>query len=191
MLARWWDFIRANPKEALSIAAAILTAAVSLFVGLGNFQRSDGLGEKERQQLADRTVFLRDEYARLTAKFEQIAGQVKAIDERIKSLSSLPKEDALNMEIQGIKTSTAELTAKQAKIESVILENPLKALEMPLLRRDLEGVKQLQASAYDAVKKDVDRAYDINKWLLGTMAVSIVTLALSNLLKPRDVAKKD
>jgi hypothetical protein len=114
---------------------------------------------------------------------------VKKVEQRIQSLSAIPKEDALNSEIQNIKASTIELTAKQARIESAILESPSKALEMPLLRRDLDSLRQLQQSSLVAMKESVDRVYDLNKWLLGAMAVSVISLALSNLLKPREAIK--
>jgi hypothetical protein len=34
-----------------------------------------------------------------------------------------------------------------------------------------------------AVKESVDRIYDINKWLLGGMAVSVIALAIGNFFK--------
>jgi hypothetical protein len=88
------------------------------------------------------------------------------------------------------KSSTSDLTTHQTKIESVILENPSKALEVPLLRRDLDNVKEQQQANVVAMRESVDRIYDLNKWLLGAMAVSVVSLAFGNLLKGRETRAK-
>jgi hypothetical protein len=119
-------------------------------------------------------------------KLQHILSKLKELEQHISSLSNIPKEDALYIELQKVSNSVGDLNSREAKIESVILENPAKALEMPLLRRDLDNVKESQQAALVNLKDSVDRIYDLNKWLLGAMAVSIVTLAAGNLLKPKE-----
>jgi hypothetical protein len=59
-------------------------------------------------------------------------------------------------------------------------------LEIPLLQRDLENLKVSQQANIQAVKDGVDRIYDLNKWLLGAMALSIIALAIGNFLKAKE-----
>lgn len=49
------------------------------------------------------------------------------------------------------------------KLENAILTTPSKALEIPLLQRDLENTKISQQAMISAVKDGVDRVYDLNK----------------------------
>ena len=49
---------------------------------------------------------------------------------------------------------------------------------MPLIKRDIENIQITQQVNIQAVKDGVDRIYDIAKWLIGAMAVSIITLVI-------------
>ena len=172
-----------DPKEVLSIVAAIAGAVVALFSFVSSFWAQS---ESNKADLLARSLVATKQIVELSDKLNAVDDQVKRVEQRIQSLSAIPKEDALNIEIQNLKASTIELTTKQGKNKSAILESPSKALEIPLLRRDLDSVRQLQQSGLVAMKESVDRIYDLSKWLMGGIAVSIVSLALSNLLKPRD-----
>jgi hypothetical protein len=119
-------------------------------------------------------------------KLEKIISRVGALEQRISSISNIPKENALYDEIKQLTASVDDLNSREGKIESIILEKPAKALEMPLFRRDLDNLKDAQQIALVSVKENVDRIYDLNKWLLGALAVSIVTLAVGNLLKSKE-----
>jgi hypothetical protein len=111
--------------------------------------------------------------------------QLQTIEQHIASLSNIPKEDALNIELKNLSGTLADLASREKKIEAVILESPSRALEMPLLKRDIDSLREFQQSSISALKDGVDRIYDLNKWLLGAMAISIVTLAAVNFLKPK------
>lgn len=75
------------------------------------------------------------------------------------------------------------LEKKLGAIEQTILDNPTKALQLPLLRRDLEAVKETTVQANATTKQAVDQIYDLNKWLLGSMAVGVILLALSHFFR--------
>ena len=80
------------------------------------------------------------------------------------------------------------------KGELEVLRKEVKALEVDhapstdrkdRTGRDLDTIKDNQAISAVNVKQEIDRVYDINKWLLGAMSVSIITMGLSNFLKGR------
>jgi hypothetical protein len=79
----------------------------------------------------------------------------------------------------------ASLEKKLGNIEQTIMDDPTKALQLPLLRRDLEAVKENTIQANATVKQSVDQIYDLNKWLLGSMAVGVILLALSHFFRKR------
>lgn len=94
--------------------------------------------------------------------------------------------DELALQVAQTKALAQSLSDRLSKIEGAILTTPAKALEIPLIQRDIESLRSSQVSALAAMKDGIDRLYDINKWLLGAMAVSVVTLALSNFLRPKE-----
>src|SRR5262245_5305413 len=102
------------------------------------------------------------------------------------SLSSIPKANKLYLQLQKIEESITDVKIREEKLEEVILSNPTKALELPLFQRDLENIKVNQQTNVAAIKDSVDRVYDLNKWLLGAMAISVVTLAIANFLKSKE-----
>jgi hypothetical protein len=173
-LARVW----VERGEWLQILGAIIALVAGLVASVGSFYSS-------RSTVT--SVSVNDDFRRLIAvqdeKIQTVISQIRELQRHIASISNIPTEDALYLELRKLNVSFSDLNSREAKIESVILENPSRALEMPLLRRDLDNVRESQQASLVSVKESVDRIYDLNKWLLGAMAVSIVTLAAGNLLK--------
>jgi hypothetical protein len=77
-----------------------------------------------------------------------------------------------------------ELNSRLEKLEQAVVKTPETALALPLLRRDLDAMKEVVQASNTYFKDSVDRIYDLNKWLLGTMAVSVIGLAITTFLKP-------
>ena len=164
-----------------------------LGIGIGaNVLYQDVIYHTDLQTLRanDLAVKLATEMSRLRDEQRDTLGPIishlSQIEQHISSLSSIPKEDALNIQLQKLHDSFDDLASREAKIEAIILDNPSKALEVLLLRRDLDNVKESQQAALGSLKDNIDRIYDLNKWLLGAMAVSIVTLAAGNLLRQKE-----
>ena len=64
-----------------------------------------------------------------------------------------------------------------------------RSLSVPLLRKDLEQLKTQLNERTTAASKEIDRIYDQNKWflgLMGTMALGLLGLAVSNFLQSRN-----
>lgn len=119
-------------------------------------------------------------------RLQEITQRIDQLAAQLESLAKMPPEANANIKLQAMDTTLTDLKTRQSKIEEVILSNPAKAIELPLLRKDLDSLKDAQQQGVTAIKQGVDQVYDLNKWLLGAMAVSIVTLAISNLIKSRE-----
>ena len=125
-----------------------------------------------------------------------LAPQVKALHDEVLALKTqlaaattlsaasapLPPE-ALTRQLNLNAVALNALTERIQRIEQAILTSPAKALEIPLLQRDMESLKQNQAAQTAAQKEAIDRIYDQNKWLLGGVSISILALAIGGLLK--------
>jgi hypothetical protein len=69
-------------------------------------------------------------------------------------------------------------------LNQVILDNPEKAISIPILKVEIENQKAQNEKELNSIKNDIARVYDMNKWIIGlvfTMLVSIVVLNISNL----------
>ena len=73
-------------------------------------------------------------------------------------------------------------------LDAAIMNNPDKALSVPLLRRDLDTLKIEYQKDIDSSGKQIDRIYDQNKWFIGlmfSMAIGLIGLAISNFIQAR------
>jgi hypothetical protein len=65
---------------------------------------------------------------------------------------------------------------RQQKLEQVILSDPVKALETPLLKRDIEAVRSANTQAVEDLRRSIEQTYDLSKWLLGALALGVLSL---------------
>ncbi len=114
--------------------------------------------------------------------------KIRAEMGRLKVAVPVPSGTTTSQLAQELQQATAiikELDARLTSLEKAILANPAKALELPLIQRDIDGLRLSQQATGVYLKESVDRVYDLNKWLLGGLAVSIITLALSTFVRGR------
>jgi hypothetical protein len=96
-------------------------------------------------------------------------------------LSKIQEDQSLtkNENIQFIKLQKDVETLNQA-----ILNNPEKAISIPILKIEMENQKEQNEKEIKSIKDDITRVYDMSKWIIGlvfTMLVSIIVLNISNL----------
>ncbi len=117
------------------------------------------------------------------------------IKEKIEKLElELQKQKVLNSKLQqnrvvAIDTSDYgddlyKLKNQIENLNNIILENPEKALSVPILKIEMKNQKEQNDKDIQSIKDDVTRIYDMNKWIIGlvfTMLVSLIALNLSNL----------
>ena len=129
---------------------------------------------------------LRAETVSLRAEMEKIAADLTSIQADLRNVAALPKETKIGIAQQQTQKALRALAERQEKLEQIIVANPVKALEMSVLQRDLENVKATQQSSLNAIKATVDRVSGLTKWSLAAMALCIVVLAFSNTLKYKE-----
>lgn len=95
-------------------------------------------------------------------------------------LTKLPEGDRLAARIENVGTKLEELERRQSQLEAAIMSDPEKALTIPLIRRDIDNMRDGNAQNLAAIKQSVDQVYDLTKWLLGALAVGVFSLAIAN-----------
>jgi hypothetical protein len=99
--------------------------------------------------------------------------RIQALDRRI---------DRTNRHVATASKRIASTRAEVVKLDNVILTTPDKALSVPLLRRDLDN--QIAAGHDDiaAVENDVNRQYDLMKWILGSLGLGVLAMVGSTVI---------
>jgi len=76
----------------------------------------------------------------------------------------------------------AEVEKRQQQIDRVIMNDPDKALELPLMRRDLAAIDQRQSMSVEAVRRSVEQVYG----LLAALLVAIVGLFVTTYARRKE-----
>ncbi|HEX5760407.1 MAG TPA: hypothetical protein VF121_14555 [Thermoanaerobaculia bacterium] len=127
--------------------------------------------------LEKRLTILEKQLSALDSKLESLSQAVETAKENPGSLSLT----SLDAEIRRVGTQVDAVTAALG----VDVE---RTLSVPLLRKDIQQIQEQVDHRTVTASKEIDRIYDQNKWflgLMGTMALGLLGLAVSNFLQVR------
>ena len=117
---------------------------------------------------------------------ELLAKKLSALDYKLSAILAASTNGTPSADYAAIKTVLDDLSSRLAALEKSLLDNPEKALSVPLLRQDLENLKLSYRSDGAEYTRQIDRVYDQNKWFIGlmfSMALGLIGLAISNFLQ--------
>lgn len=129
----------------------------------------------------------------IDGQLKEIGAKLNELDYRVTILSAPPEGSREALQIKELSANVAKLQESVSDMQKLIMDNPSKALAVPLMRKDLDGFKENSQAEAASIRKDLDRIYDLNKWLVGlmfTMALGILTLAISNFWKAKEKASE-
>ena len=145
-------------------------------------ERSRQKSDEMQKQLED----ARAELAHLSAR-SVVPGRGELSAEFVKQLSTLRTTvENVDSRLVGIDKQSGAVSQRMEKLETIIMADPQKALELPLIKRDLQAFQQQVDRDLNAAKSENARVYDLMKWLVGLMALvslSLVGTAVSNVFK--------
>lgn len=127
------------------------------------------------------TVSSASEIANIAKSLNDLRQQNDVLAKQINSTA--PLKPVTSTEYKDLIKRQNTLSARLSLIEKVILESPSKALEIPMLRRDIDSNRLGNTEAVASIQHSVDRVYDQNKYVMITIAVSIILLAVSTFVK--------
>jgi hypothetical protein len=168
---------RRERRAQLVLTAWSLVAAIGGLAG-AFFVSRDG----------SRAFFFRPDAAVTSRQLESVKQELAEVKTQLAlDRAFLEKASAVGpekVELAKVETDISALQSHVARLEDAIGQSPEKALSVPLLRKDIDNLKE-------TTQAEVTRVYDQNKWflgLVGTMALGVLGLAISNFLQLR---KKD
>jgi hypothetical protein len=92
---------------------------------------------------------------------------------------SLVTSESVTSQIVSLLKSVEDISSRLRRLEEVILQDPSKALEVSLLRTQIESLK-------DAYRRDIDQIDSFVKWLIGlvaTLAVGLLSVPVTRLIQ--------
>ena len=135
----------------------------------------------------------RDDLVRLSAQ-SGVTEQPEAADELVKQLTTMRTSvEKVASRLDSLDKQSGAIDSRMSKLETAILADPQKVLELPLLKKDLQAFQQQVDRELNALKTENARVYDLMKWLIGLMALvslSLVGTAIGNVFK-REPARNE
>jgi hypothetical protein len=154
----------------ISIAWVIASILVTLISGLGIRNGLNGGGFEPPRP--EKVVITSNQLKEALDKIEKLNTQVA-------SMKSLPVDLAVSAEIEVIKTNLNTIEKELDVLNSAILATPEKALEIPLLKKELSLLSQQYESRTQALEREIQRANNTMQWIIGTLGLGVLGLAYS------------
>lgn len=120
--------------------------------------------------------------------YESLKNEIAAIQAALTN-NAAPGDTEVRIRISEIEEKVNKSLEIVKLIEKSIVDNPERAMSIPMLRKDFDTVKSTIQSQNSSFRTEIDRMYDLGKWfigLMGTMAVGVLGLAVGNILKSKD-----
>lgn len=159
---------------AIAISSSVVAGiSINLFVGLWE---SD-LGKKVDPLISLNLTQIKTELEMERLRTDQLFAAIK-----MGTNQTTIRSDELVELSQQLSNVTSRLTG----LENAITASPEKSLAIPMLRKDLDTLEKTIIDQRAAIKGELERLYDFNKWFFGliaTMALSTVGIAVANAFK--------
>lgn len=166
--------------EWVAAGSGIVAIVVAIISSLTLSPQEHQISILEQRALAQHV-----EVAVANARLQAVEARVEVAELRaqLKALGKPSSNKLINGELQSMRSTVDDVSNRQKQIEQVILTTPEKALAIPILRKDIDAEKESATQSSLALRASIDQVYDLTKWLLGTMAISIVGLAFSTFFR--------
>lgn len=161
----------------LALRLAIIATSVAILVSLGGTLVTliDGLSSRSPNHSAVRVPTS----STTDAKLAQMSRKVDTLVADLKRLSTPSPADRLGAAVAKTSKQVEGIRSEVEEIRSAILADPAKAVRFALLQRDLANEREQSAAAVANVQSDVDREYDLMKWIIGTLVIGVAGMVLT------------
>jgi chromosome segregation ATPase len=105
------------------------------------------------------------------------------LDNKVEGLLKPSDQSQISAQLTSMEGSIHDLQARFTKIEGLILQDPSKALEIPLMRKDLEAIKESNQLSIAGLRQDLERAYALLVGTLVALGIAVFAPLLSNIFQ--------
>jgi chromosome segregation ATPase len=171
-------------KKGLSEYIQLVAGAVGAGLAIFALIEASNMIMGFRQETAPQ----KDEIVEIKNQLQVIERGLKNVESQVMALSKVPEQSGISGQLGSLNNSVDSLQSRFTRIEGLIVQDPSKALEIPLLRKDIETIKDSNQTSIAGLRQDIERAYTL---LIGTMvalAIAVLAPAVSNMFRKRATA---
>ncbi|EHK7543265.1 hypothetical protein ICR46_003605 [Vibrio cholerae] len=158
-----------------STYSALLAVLMSVLAGVLTFTVDKSIPKKEID-LVQNSILI----AQTKSELESELAVLKA---QLGELTKVPENVSISSTLTEFERKLNSLEKQVTAINSVILESPEKAIEIPMLKRDIKSMQERYESSIDSLEREIARAYETITWVIGTILLGILGLAASVLFR--------
>jgi len=122
-----------------ALVAGLLTAVAAMYSVYSGFTKLDA--EKQLRPAVETRRFVEQQQF-LAAKVSETQTQIQLLQAEVRKLTTVPEGTQVAAQLGRLDKTVDGVAERLRKLEVVILNDPAKALEMPLLRNDLDSTKK-------------------------------------------------
>ncbi len=111
--------------------------------------------------------------------------RLKEVENEVKALRGAIASPSPDLEMQVLEKRVGGLERELEKLEAIIVKDPAEVLSVIDLRRDLRSQEKETDVQISTIQSSVDRAYELNKWIIGAFAFSLISMAAVQLWSKR------
>jgi hypothetical protein len=156
--------------------AALIGAVVTLVAILSSFFSSRVTVEAEMQK----SLMLEESISAITQNTDRLVQRVADLESKLGSLIHVPQDAQLSAQLTGLQDKVAILEKNYSVIETAVEDNPERAMSIPLIRKDLDNLRNDLQSGQVAAQQEIDRVYDQSKWVIGGIFICVLGLFAQN-----------
>jgi hypothetical protein len=174
----WWK----------GISWLVVTMIISVLgIVIAAFQTWSSPPKSDSTQINDsiQSVRIRLVEAKTTSALQQI----KVLKKEISALKRPTDRRKVAAEVRGMREKVNQLDGEMSGLQTAILRSPAKAIELPLLARDLDNQRAANQASLAAIQQDIDRQYDLMKWIVGSFIVGIGGMVFAAIKSAREAPK--
>jgi hypothetical protein len=97
----------------------------------------------------------------------------------VKAQGAIPPRGQLAAQVSRTQRQIRAVASDQAALREALAPDPVEALKVALLQRDLKNAQATTRASVDAVRADVERQYDLMKFVVGTLGLGLLALMAS------------
>ncbi len=161
---------------AIIIGISMIILAIYLSITYNSFLLTTPLSQSNAQE---------QELEEIKSQLASVNGRLENVETVLSDIGKQPDESSLGLEISQVKVAVDNAKEKLDNLEKVILEDPNKAVSIPLLQKDMENMKSLSDSQIQSLQQSVNQLYALLIGVVVVIGVGFLGIAASNLWSPK------
>jgi hypothetical protein len=168
-MERWFE--RAKYLSALISAVAALAA--------GLFLIAEPFTDRPREVPTATPTPTPQPPASNDARLNDTIRQVQQLQRTVEALGKTPTRSRLGAEVRSTRQTIRRLSSDMSALKDALGNDPIKALQVTLLQRDLRNASATSKATVDSLRQDIERQYDLMKFVVGTLALGMLGIVVS------------